>query len=86
MGAKTIGGAAARMYGGGLLGGAVGSDIATRTVGVAGDPDDPRATQLTRGLVEGTVKGVKEGVQKVKNLPSDIKKKIHEKRKSKAGW
>ena len=84
MGAKTIAGAAARVYGGGLLGGAIGSDIATRTVGVAGGTDDPRATQLTRGLVEGVKSGVKGGVQKVKDLPSNIKKKVHEKRKSKA--
>ena len=84
MGAKTIAGAAARVYGGGMLGGAIGSDIATRTFGVAGDPNDPRSTQLTRGLVEGVKSGVKEGVQKVKDLPSNIKKKIHEKRKSKA--
>ena len=84
MGAKTIAGAAARVYGGGMLGGAIGSDIATRTFGVAGAPNDPRSTQLTRGLVEGVKSGVKEGVQKVKDLPSNIKKKIHEKRKSKA--
>jgi hypothetical protein len=84
LGAKTIAGFVGRVYGGGILGGAIGSDIATRTFGVAGDTKDPRATHLTRGLVEGGIREVKKGVQKVKDLPSNIKKKIHEKRKSKA--
>jgi hypothetical protein len=79
--AKTIAGVAGRIYGGGLLGGAIGGDVATRTVGVAGGGEAPN---ITRGVVEAVKSKVKGGVEKIKDLPSNIKKKVHEKRKSKA--
>ena len=81
MGATTYAGTLAKFLGGGILGAGVGSDIATKITG--GTPGDFGGT-MTKQTLEGTrdlVSGIKTGI---KNIPSNIKKKVHAKRKSKA--
>ena len=81
-GAKTIAGQFAKFTAGGVLGAGVGSDIATKITG--GTPNDMGGT-MTKQTLEGArdlASGIKTGI---KNIPSNIKKKVHAKRKSKAG-
>ena len=80
-GAKTIAGQFAKFTAGSVLGAGVGSDIATKITG--GTPNDMGGT-MTKQTLEGArdlASGIKTGI---KNIPSNIKKKVHAKRKSKA--
>ena len=84
-GGKTIAGLIPRVWGGGAIGAALGTDVANKITGGASPTSGfPEGTGNTKMVLSEMADMIKGGVQKVKNVPGNIKKKVHAKRISKS--